>query len=1173
MRLQAIKLAGFKSFVEPTTIKFPSSLCAVVGPNGCGKSNIIDAVRWVMGESSAKTLRGESMADVIFNGSNTRSPLGQASIELIFDNSSGRLEGEWGAFSEISVRRLVTRDGQSSYFLNKNRCRRKDVMDLFLGTGLGPRSYSIIEQGMISQLIDSKPEELRSYLEEAAGISKYKERRKETERRIKTTRENLDRLNDIREELSSQLKKLSRQSRAAEKYNELRAETRRTRGILFASRWKALEEKLTKTERELNFERLEREKSIGKKRALDLEIEGFRNELLDLNNQLNDSQRIFYDRGTEIARLEEGIQFHRERVQQYSKDLIQVEGSMKDIAANLKNDEENIELLLTELSKDNPISIENKLHEKKSDDLLIELEDEYRRVQAQWADFLEKSAVVQRSKEIRETKITNLEDVIKRNSDKIKSLREQASKLDPEGFQEQLVPLKDDIENRQKDVKNFSDKSEALTNQLSLHRKEYQVLVAKLDEGKRRFQSLTGRSASLKALQQESLGQTNEKENEWLVSKNIEKSKRLGVILEVEDGWGLAVELVLGAFLQAVCIDDSKIQNQHDLFESFSDGSLSLLFHSKTSSNTLHAETLASKIKSNAFVENLLKQVKIAGDFAEAIQLRSALMDGESLVTKDGIWLGKNWIKISNEKKSNGTILQRQKELVAISEELKFTEEKIKNSEFDLEQVFKKIQSEEIERESISKKLREKQVHLGELRERLGEKSFEARQMEVDLKKFEDEIQQLQNQMNKDEQNLREQKKEISEVIQAFQKDNEKREEYIAERLTIESELKKTKEKTESDRKTNHQFELKLLSIESQIESTRKAVRRLRDQYDELQSRQRALIENITKAEKPTRELDNQLESQLIKKAEAESSLAKVRSLIDQKEKNILESEKSLRGVEEDLEETRERIEKARLAKQTLQVNQANIMEQLQENDNALEEVLEELRSLSPDERDSSSLEEKLAQLNNKIERLGPINLAALDEYESQNKRKEYFDIQNEDLEKALNTLESAIKKIDLETKTRFKQTFDKVNTKLQDLFPKLFGGGSAQLEMNTDDILNSGVGIMARPPGKRNSNIQQLSGGEKALAAIALVFSIFDLNPAPFCLLDEVDAPLDDANVVRYLDLVKEMSKTVQFVFITHNKIAMEMGDHLMGVTMQESGVSRLVAVDMDEAVTMLAS
>lgn len=1173
MRLQAIKLAGFKSFVEPTTIKFPSSLCAVVGPNGCGKSNIIDAVRWVMGESSAKTLRGESMADVIFNGSNTRSPLGQASIELIFDNSSGRLEGEWGAFSEISVRRLVTRDGQSSYFLNKNRCRRKDVMDLFLGTGLGPRSYSIIEQGMISQLIDSKPEELRSYLEEAAGISKYKERRKETERRIKTTRENLDRLNDIREELSSQLKKLSRQSRAAEKYNELRAETRRTRGILFASRWKALEEKLTKTERELNFERLEREKSIGKKRALDLEIEGFRNELLDLNNQLNDSQRIFYDRGTEIARLEEGIQFHRERVQQYSKDLIQVEGSMKDIAANLKNDEENIELLLTELSKDNPISIENKLHEKKSDDLLIELEDEYRRVQAQWADFLEKSAVVQRSKEIRETKITNLEDVIKRNSDKIKSLREQASKLDPEGFQEQLVPLKDDIENRQKDVKNFSDKSEALTNQLSLHRKEYQVLVAKLDEGKRRFQSLTGRSASLKALQQESLGQTNEKENEWLVSKNIEKSKRLGMILEVEDGWGLAVELVLGAFLQAVCIDDSKIQNQHDLFESFSDGSLSLLFHSKTSSNTLHAETLASKIKSNAFVENLLGQVKIAGDFAEAIQLRSALMDGESLVTKDGIWLGKNWIKISNEKKSNGTILQRQKELVAISEELKFTEEKIKNSEFDLEQVSKKIQSEEIERESISKKLREKQVHLGELRERLGEKSFEARQMEVDLKKFEDEIQQLQNQMNKDEQNLREQKKEISEVIQAFQKDNEKREEYIAERLTIESELKKTKEKTESDRKTNHQFELKLLSIESQIESTRKAVRRLRDQYDELQSRQRALIENITKAEKPTRELDNQLESQLIKKAEAESSLAKARSLIDQKEKNILESEKRLRGVEEDLEETRERIEKARLAKQTLQVNQANIMEQLQENDNALEEVLEELRSLSPDERDSSSLEEKLAQLNNKIERLGPINLAALDEYESQNKRKEYFDIQNEDLEKALNTLESAIKKIDLETKTRFKQTFDKVNTKLQDLFPKLFGGGSAQLEMNTDDILNSGVGIMARPPGKRNSNIQQLSGGEKALAAIALVFSIFDLNPAPFCLLDEVDAPLDDANVVRYLDLVKEMSKTVQFVFITHNKIAMEMGDHLMGVTMQESGVSRLVAVDMDEAVTMLAS
>ena len=1173
MRLQAIKLAGFKSFVEPTTIKFPSSLCAVVGPNGCGKSNIIDAVRWVMGESSARTLRGESMADVIFNGSNTRSPLGQASIELMFDNSSGRLEGEWGGFSEISVRRLVTRDGQSSYFLNKNRCRRKDVMDLFLGTGLGPRSYSIIEQGMISQLIDSKPEELRSYLEEAAGISKYKERRKETERRIKTTRENLARLNDIREELSSQLRRLSRQSKAAEKYNELRAETRVTRGLLLASRWQTIEEELTKTENELHLERLEREKGIAAKEALEVEIQNLRNDLLELNNQLNDSQRLFYDRGTEIARIEEGIQFQKERVQQYSNDLEQVEGRMKEIVANLEKDEENIEGLLAELSKDNPVSVENKLFEKKTGDLLIELEDEYQRVQAQWADFLEKSAVVQRSKEIHETKITNLEEVIKRSNERVRVLREQASRLDPESFQEQLLPLKDDLENEQKEVKNFSEKSEALTNLLAQHRKEYQGLVAKLDEEKKQFQSLTGRSASLHALQQESLGQSNEKENEWLTSKNIEKAKRLGMFLEVDDGWGLAVELVLGSFLQAVCVDDSRIQNQHDLFESFPDGSLSLLFPSQTSSKKSSSDVLSSKIQSNPFVESLVGQVKVAKDFAEAVRFRSKLKDGESLVTKDGVWLGKNWIKVSNEKKTTGMILQRQKELVAISEKLEFIEEKIKNYEFELEEVSEKIRSKETERESVNKQLREKQVHLGGLRERLGEKTFEARQMEVDLKKFGDEIYQLENQLKKDEKNLKEQKKEISEVIQTFQKDNEKREEYTAQRLAIESELKKTKEKTESDRKTNHQFELKLLSIESEVESTRKAVGRLRDQYDELQSRQRALIENITKAEKPTKELSNQLEIQLSKKADAESSLAKIRSLIDQKEMNILESEKRLRDAEKELEKARERIEKARLAKQTFQVNQANIKEQLHENDNSLEEVLEELRSLKPDEIGSRRLEEKLAHLNTKIERLGPINLAALEEYESQTKRKDYFDVQNEDLEKALNTLESAIKKIDLETKARFKETFDKVNTKLQVLFPKLFGGGSAQLEMNSDDLLHSGVGIMARPPGKRNSNIQQLSGGEKALTAIALVFSIFDLNPAPFCLLDEVDAPLDDANVVRYLDLVKEMSKTVQFVFITHNKIAMEMGDHLMGVTMQESGVSRLVAVDMDEAVTMLAS
>ena len=1173
MRLQAIKLAGFKSFVEPTTIKFPSSLCAVVGPNGCGKSNIIDAVRWVMGESSAKTLRGESMADVIFNGSNTRSPLGQASIELIFDNSSGRLEGEWGSFSEISVRRLVTRDGQSSYFLNKNRCRRKDVMDLFLGTGLGPRSYSIIEQGMISQLIDSKPEELRSYLEEAAGISKYKERRKETERRIKTTRENLDRLNDIREELASQLARLSRQSKAAEKYNELRAEARITRGTLFGARWETLEQELNKTESKLDFERLEREKRIGEKRAFDIEIQSFRNDLLELNHQMNDTQRIFYDHGTEIARIEESIQFHKERVNQHSKDLVQVEGSMKDIVASLKNDEDNIQALLTKLSKDNPISVEKKLHQKKSDDLLVKLEDEHQRVQAQWADFVEKSALVQRSKEIHETKIVSLEEVVKRSVHKIRTLEKQLSGLSPKSFQDQLVPLKNEIEYKQKEVNNFSDESDTLTTQLVQYRKEYQILVAKLDEEKKQFQSLTGRSASLHALQQESLGQKNEKENEWLKGRNLEKAKRLGMILEVEDDWGLAVELVLGSFLQAVCVDDSEIQDYHDLLGSFSEGSMNLLFSSQARSNSSSSNFLSSKIKNNSFVGDLVSQVKVAKDFSQALELRMSLRDGESLVTKDGIWLGKNWVRISKDEKNSGTILQRQKELVSILEELKFIEEKIKNSELELENISEHIRSKEIERESINKKLKDKQAALGELRERLGEKSFEGRQMEVDLKKFKDEISQLENQLEKDENELAEQKKKVSEVIKVFEKDGEKREEYAAERIAIEAELKKIKEKTESDRKSNHQFELKLLSVESEVESSRKAVKRLRDQYEELQSRQRALIESIAEAENPTKELNDRLEAQLSEKADAERSLSKIRSLIDLKERNILESEKRLRDSEKELENTREKIEKARLAKQTVQVNQANIKEQLQENDNSLEEVLEELRSLNLDERDPVRLEEKLAYLNKRIERLGPINLAALEEYESQTKRKEYFDTQNEDLEKALNTLESAIKKIDLETKARFKETFDKVNTKLQVLFPKLFGGGTAQLEMDTDDLLNSGVGIMARPPGKRNSNIQQLSGGEKALAAIALVFSIFDLNPAPFCLLDEVDAPLDDANVIRYLDLVKEMSKTVQFVFITHNKIAMEMGDHLMGVTMQESGVSRLVAVDMDEAVTMLAS
>jgi len=472
MRLQAIKLAGFKSFVEPTTINFPSSLCAVVGPNGCGKSNIIDAVRWVMGESSAKTLRGESMSDVIFNGSNKRAPLGQASIELLFDNSLGRLQGELSAFTEISVKRLVTRDGQSAYFLNKNRCRRKDIMDLFLGTGLGPRSYSIIEQGMISQLIDSKPEELRSYLEEAAGISKYKERRKETERKIIHTRENLDRLNDIREELANQLIRLERQSKAAEKYNELRKQIRSTRGLLLGFRWQKLAQEIVEREKEIDQIQIDRDRYVSEQRRLDSDIEVCRTDLVRLTNDLSDRQKVFYDQGTEIARIEEGIQFYSERNRQHSADLAEVDDTLKQLEKNLGTDEEKLQELELDLSESNPRSMENKLLEEKSSRHLGQLEEKRHQFQYDWNEFVEKSSELLRKEEVHRTKIISLEEAIKRSRDRVDSLKKQIDSLVQHPHEEELIPLKREVESQELEVNNILEKSTYLTQALIRYRKK-----------------------------------------------------------------------------------------------------------------------------------------------------------------------------------------------------------------------------------------------------------------------------------------------------------------------------------------------------------------------------------------------------------------------------------------------------------------------------------------------------------------------------------------------------------------------------------------------------------------------------------------------------------------------------------------------------------------------------
>ncbi len=1170
MRLQAIKLAGFKSFVDPTTVPFPSNLCAVVGPNGCGKSNIIDAVRWVMGESSAKTLRGESMTDVIFNGSNTRKPVGQATIELIFDNTEGRLSGEFAAYSEISVKRVVTRDAQSGYFLNNQKCRRKDITDLFLGTGLGPRSYSIIEQGMISDLIEARPEDLRSYLEEAAGISKYKERRKETERRIRHTKDNLDRLTDLRDELERQLTHLERQAKSAERYTELKKEERELKAGLSGLRWNALSVDIKKQDDEVNRLTNEQEARIADLRHINAEIESKRAALTELSDELNEVQKRYYDYGTEIARIEDSIQFQNERTRQLGTDLDQVLENLGKVGADLKADEQQLATFHEELASTSPQQNEIQSIERASAERLVSAEQSMQGWQEEWDEFNQTAAETRQSGEVQQSRIEGLEQSIDRANTRIAGLRADVERLSEATVEGEIGPLEEMLQTQESQLERISTELGGLSRTIERQREENLSLTKSLDIRKSELQSLSGRQASLEALQQAALGQQDDVEVNWLERHGLGGQSRLAENIQVEDGWDAAVETVLGDHLQAVCVDG--LDAVSALLGDFGKGRLNFITTGgpdQTSEQTIvESGSLLSLISGDAALGPLLQGIKTAPDLASAMAMRGSLGSGESIVTPDGLWLGQSWLRVNKDKDAQAGIIKRQQELVSLADKISRATGDVEKLNGELESGMASLQQAETERDQQQKRLSEQQRAFGETRAQLGAKRVQAEQIRNDLARTNTEISETVEHMETDQESLRGSRNRLQLALDAMEADTFRRDELVKRRESITSQLNEAREKAKNDSNAAHQLALRVQSLNSKISSTEQAVARLSEQEEILKNRKTALEENIRSSEEPQGQLKTELESQLEKRLTVETELATVRQKSEATEHQIRELDQSHTGIEEQIDVVRSSLERVRLERQTLQVRRTTIKEQLEEDKQDLDEVLARLS----EEANEEEWEQNLTRMGNRIQRLGAINLAAIDEYKVQSERKLYLDAQNEDLEKALATLENAIRKIDIETRTRFKETFDKVNSKLQQLFPKLFGGGHAYLEMTGEDLLDTGVGIMARPPGKRNASIHLLSGGEKALTAIALVFSIFSLNPAPFCLLDEVDAPLDDANVVRYSDLVKEMSRTVQFIYITHNKVAMEMGEQLMGVTMHEPGVSRLVSVDVEEAVAMAA-
>ncbi len=1164
MRISRIKFAGFKSFLEPTTLHLPENLTAIVGPNGCGKSNIIDAVLWVLGESSAKHLRGEALTDVIFNGSNSRQPVGQASVEVIFDNSDGAIGGKYASFNEVSIKRVIDREGVSTFYLNGTRCRRRDITHLFLGTGIGRRSYSVIEQGMISRVVEARPEELRGFLEEAAGISKYKERRRETENRIRHTRENLSRISDIREELDKQIEKLKRQARAAERFKELRSQQRRLEAQSLVLRLSGLERELEQRQQHSRQQEAGVEQAMAELRSLEKELEVLHQEHTEATGRFNEAQGRFYGVGAEISRLEQKLQHHRERVEALAAELQAASAEREDAREHLSRESRLLQETRDQLEALSPMERDATERERTAYTAYATCEQAMRNWQAQWESFSQAAAEKQRGEQVQLTRQSHLQQGLERLEQRLERYREELKGLS-------LAELEQERDTRSAalgEVRGEHDR--LLKEQERRHREiiecrnQLHEMSARLKELRATVHARQGHLAALEGLQAAAL-QRGGPGQEWLQRHGLEQLPRLARSLQVETGWERAVETVLGEQLEALCVEE--LESLAPTLMQLEQGRIAALARSGKPAGT--EGTLAGVVMGEWAPWPLLSRIRIAASREEALAVRSDLGPGESVVTRDGLWLGPDWLVFHPAEVEDQGMLEREREIRRHRQEL----EQLQARSDELEEAYEALRHRlvvlEEEHDATARKLHEVQEVL---RRRQGElATLEARltQGRRRREELEAECQALEGQLRQDQAALA----DAERLLQVARQENSdlalRRQALEAERERLQRALQQARDNWQQCQGESHRLALERQSLESRMETLERALQRNRQLLEQLEARCHQLQEGSEQAAAPIAGMEQQLRELLEQRLQAEQELNSAREAVQALDNRLRESEQARSAIDQRIQERRDLLEQARVAQREVEVAIENLRQQLAGTSLDPQELLAELEQREP-RPDEEGLAAEIEAVERRIQRLGAINLAAIEEYRQESERKEYIDAQYADLSEALETLERAIQKIDRETRSRFKETFDRVNSGLQSLFPRLFGGGHAYLELTSDDLLEAGVTVMARPPGKRNSTIHLLSGGEKALTAVAFVFAIFKLNPAPFCIMDEVDAPLDDANVGRLCDIVRAMSDEIQFVIITHNKITMEMANQLIGVTMQEAGVSRLVAVDMDRAMKM---
>lgn len=1175
MRLKQVKLAGFKSFCDPTTFELPSQLVGIVGPNGCGKSNIIDATRWVLGESRATELRGESMQDVIFNGSLERKPSSRASVELVFDNSLGRIGGAWGGFAEISVKRVLTREGQSTYYINQQAVRRKDVHDIFLGTGLGPRAYAIIGQGTISRIIEAKPDELRVFFEEAAGVSKYKERRRETENRLADTRENLTRVEDILRELHGQISKLDAQAEVAGRYRAMEAErTQKQQWLWLIKRDDAQAEQqlLEKTAESLDLEIEGLQTGL---RSAENRMETLREAVHQANDEVSRCQAAYYEVNSEISTLESQIRMiaqNRNQAQARLKSLEEQIQSARALSEGGLQRRQEVEAQLEE-AREQQATAEMALAE--AEEQLAACEDEERERREALESARQAAHTAQQALQVGRVERRSHEEALAQMQERRQRLQASLSQLGDDAS-DQLERLALELGAAQEEEARTAEQQQTLEARLAEVQAERGPAQEALQAAVTKTTTIEARMAVLEQLQARMQGENQMRP--WLEKHGLgEDTERIWQYIRIEPGWETAVEAVLRERVHA--LEAKSVQQVAAMLQEAPPGKVGLfLTDLPAGAAPLPARPagrlvpLASLVRcQDARLKPIMAEWLDGFFSAESTEAafagRGQLPPGGRFVVREGHAIGRFDVVLFAMDSEGEGVLARQQELQNLERELRAQQllgdearqqaeridamatqlaEQVRAARDASARAVRRVSTATIEHERLAQAVRSRE----ESRQRLSEEIEELAMRQAGR---EEALQALVDGLAEAEEKAEVASEELAAAREAAE--------------MLETTLSSRRDHARESELAVRESAYAVRSLEQEIENLRERIARADEQLAQADgNRERLLADLEGMSDEALRE---QLEVMLERRMEAEQALSEARGLADERSGELRRLDEERLRAERGQEPLRQRLIELRMKEQAARLTAEQMGEALAEASADLAELKASLAAL-PQRPKPSWLQSEVSRLAQAVARLGPVNLAALDELTAAREREVFLNTQSTDLQEAMATLENAIRTIDQETRSLLQSTYDTVNAEFGRLFPMLFGGGEARLVLTGGEILDAGVQVFAQPPGKKNASIHLLSGGEKALTAIALVFGIFKLNPAPFCLLDEVDAPLDDANTERYAKMVSAMSEETQFVFISHNKIAMEMAHQLIGVTMQEKGVSRLVAVDLTSAVEL---